>query len=211
MKKREKQDLIIIVPGIKTLNSRPKLERKFLEEIIDFTHLMKPVRYEYVTAWKRGLRRKNNKVIVMDWGRNLGLSSFYSAKRKLLALIDKHHLKYELKIVALSLGGKVAFDTVRELKEGKIKKLVLVAAMGIPDREELIQIPTLNLYANNDGLAKLTTGIVLPLDEKLRMDGKNIKNIMINIGHDGLCVGKKISRGKLKGKDLIKIVNAFLK
>lgn len=203
----KKEDLIIIIPGLKTMDSMPRLERK----IIDFIGVMQPIYTDYTQKWKNGLKGRNKKVMVMNWSRTLGLSSFYSAKNKLLGIINKYHDKYNLKIVGLSLGGKIAFDAVKKLKGDEVKKMAIIAGVGMPDKTDKIKTPTLNIYANNDALAKLASNALTPLGKKLKIGGRNIKNIAVNLGHDGLCLGKIINMGKLKGKTIIKIIKSFLK
>ena len=210
MNKKRKKDLIIIIPGVKTLGSLNPGFREFILNFTKVTRLFRPVYYDYTRDWVKKLRKKGKKVIILHWGRNMTYFSKFSAQNKLKNLIKKYKYRYNIKIIGISMGGKIAFDTTKHLNEEDIKKLILVCSVGIPDKAE-VNFPLVNLYSNSDELARIASELISPLDKSLEIIGRNIKNILLSLDHYDFCVNNKIPIGKFKGKTVIEVIESHLK
>lgn len=210
MKISKKKDLVIIVPGIKTLRNWGKNSKRFINALTRKTHLFKPVYYDYARDWADNFKSKNRKVILLHWNRNLGLIPLFSAEKKLKTLIEKHHKNYDIRVVGISMGGKIAFDAARKYKKGEVTRLILVGAVGMPDKNPKINIPIINLYSSADKLARIASEIMRPFDRELKIDGGNVKNVRLDFGHDDLCLNHKSKNGEFNGKTVVQIIESLL-
>lgn len=207
----KKKEMIIIVPGIKVLKKWPVPVSKLILFLAGRFHLFKPVYYEYTKNWAEKMRVKGKKVILLHWSRNLGIFDNLSAERKLAKLIAKYHKKYNINVVGISMGGKIAWDITKKFSDREIKKLILIAAVGIPNKVSLDGIKLVNFYSDADKIAKFASEIIRPFDGTLKILGKNIKNIKFNFDHIDFCVGSKILSGSFVGKNFVDVVEKYVR
>ena len=136
--------------------------------------------------------------------------SLWLARRK-LARILKHYKNEKVKLVGVSLGGKIITDLMKEKFYKNISKVVLVCSINDLNKINYKHPAIINIYSENDNLAKLAIDFYAPFHGGQKLNGKNIKNIKLpNIDHDGFCSDRIVNAGKFKGKKITEILSSFL-
>lgn len=207
-----KKDLLILVPGLKYLESKRQFIQKIILFLYKLTRIFRPVYRDYAKKWAKQLKRKNRKVIYFNWfeGIFIQFSVFFAAK-KLKRLIKKHKKKYNIKLLGISLGGEVIMEALQDLDNSLVKKIILVCPT-IEHTKTKIKTQIINIYSPYDLFAEISAKLLAPIHGGIKLSGKNIKNVAIHkFSHSDFCLDKRIKVGEYKGKKITELINKLLK
>lgn len=207
-----KKELLIIIPGAKFVGSRNGYLQKTILFFYGLFRNFKPVYYNYAKTWANALRSKDRATLWLHWGRGITPLSRWFAVKRLNHLVRHYSKTYNVKIVGISLGGEIALETLKKFDNLKIKKIVLVCSTNEQSTGPRSNIPIVNIYSENDLLAKFAIKILAPFHGGQKLLGTFIKNIILpDTTHDEFCSNAKIKSGKFRNLRVTEVINKFLK
>lgn len=206
--KMKKEDLIIIVPGVKELDLFPKTIRRIALVISHYLKIFQPIKKTHFWHVVKYFRSANKRVVVVHWSRGFLKRDLNYGTKRLSHIINKYKNKYNIKIIGISLGGLITLKTLEKIKNVAISKVILLAS---PTPKTNINYPITNIYSLADGLQKFASSLYTPLDKTRELECKTGVNILLpKMTHEDLCNGNKIPFGKYKGKTSLELIEEFL-
>jgi hypothetical protein len=203
-----KKEVVIVIPGANYIKSRNFFIRNIARILYKFTNVKKPINKNDSRKWTKKLKSPGRKVVRLNWSGKVNPLSIRRAERKLERLLRKYS-KYDVKIVAISLGGDFVLDLLRHNNIPSIKKVILIASTN--KKSNLGNKDVINLYSKEDLFVRLAITVLSPFKGIQKLTGKHVTNILLNnITHDKFCSDALISGGKYKGKKISDIVKSHL-
>lgn len=207
--KTQKKEMVIVIPGPHFLRGFSKTFHRIILKLYDFTHISHPVYYNYARRYAEIFHHKGKEGIWLHWNRGLSPVSKLLAVRRLRRVIRKYKNTHDIKLVGISLGGEIALEAVKKLRESDVKKIILICPVIEDTRIRFKKIDIFNLYSNHDVFARIASKVLSPVHGNFKSD--NIMNIEIpNFAHDDFCKNEKISNGKYRGKRVSDVVEELL-
>ena len=207
-----KNEVVIVVPGAKYINSRNGLTKNLILLFYMSTRILSPVYFNYAKRWAKKFEKEGREVVWLRWDRGFTIWSRWLASAKLKKEIIKYKQKgFVVKIVGISLGGDIALRALRDLGDNVIEKIVLVCSTNTDSFIEEENTKVFNIYSTFDLFVKLMTKLIAPIHGGVVLDGRSVENVSIeDFSHDEFCSDEAIKKGKFKGKLITDIVKEFL-
>ena len=166
-----KKEVIIVVPGVKGLSEWPRLAAKacyLICRILNF----RPAYEDHLNAWKKKIGIGKNKVIWLQWSRTPDLLSRYIAVKRLRKLVNSFKNR-RIKLVGISMGGKIILQAIKNNYCRNIKKVVLVCSINETRKFAEKGIKVVNLYSPSDNFAEVAIEIFSFFNGSKKLYGKN--------------------------------------
>lgn len=204
-----KQEVIIIVPGVKGLSKYPKsisVIFYFLGKLLNF----KPIYEDHLKIWKGKIVAKN-KPLWFHWSRNPDPISKFIAVKKLSHLI-RNFQNHKIKLVGISMGGEIIIEAIKKYHGNNIKKIILVCSINEAKKIPYDHIKTINIYSLDDSFEEVAIRVLSAFHGAKKLAGSNVVNINLpGMEHSDFCLNIPIPKGEYKGKRPTDIVNRFLR
>ncbi len=207
-----KKELIIFIPGAKSISKFPVFVQEFVS-LAGYLLGVAPPKNEpdHVVIWKKNLFDKHESFICMRWSRGIGSLSLWMAKQKLKHLLN-HYKNENITLIGFSLGGNIMIEAIKEKMYANIDKIILICSINQIKDIKFNHPPIFNIYSNKDKFAEIVIEIYSYLSGGEKLHGKNIKNINIpKMAHGDFCSDATIRYGKYKGMQVTDVVKNILK
>ena len=203
----KQKEIIIIIPGAYSLASYPSWIKNFLLSLAHLVHIV-PATKDHKKVWKKKMKLKN--IFWMKWTRQIDIFSLWLAKKKLARMLN-HYKNDKVTLVGVSLSGKIIIDVIQEKFYKNISKVVLVCSVNDLNKINFKHPAIINIYSKKDNFAKLAIDFYSPFHGGQKLNGENIKNIILpNMSHNEFCSDGIVNAGKFKGKTITEILINFL-
>ena len=110
----EKEELVIVVPGSKYIQSKSKNIQKFILDFYNLVGISEPIYHNYTNEWVKKINKGGGEVICLHWDRGITQISVFFAVRKLKNIIREYKNTRDIKLIGISLGGEIVLEALKD-------------------------------------------------------------------------------------------------
>lgn len=186
---RKKKRLLVIVHGAKPLECREGFLCRAYKKTMNFLNSPGGMLFSDYRKFKRYMKPSYDKVILFKWSG--GILRFYDLERsatRFKKFLDNKRKKYKIDIAAFSLGGFVMERALEQMRELKIRRVLLVGAVHEPSFNFEVSDIVHNVYSEIDKLALLANNLYgLSFRKNFNIKNRKVKNHPFkSLNHDDL-------------------------
>ncbi len=206
----QKEEITIVVPGVKYLRSKNRKLQKAISFLYGLTNTT-PDYHNPENEWSKSLSKCHRKIIWLHWKQEISPLSKHAATKKLKNLIDQYKNFYKINLIGSSLGGEIVLETINKIKDGTVNIAIVLSSINENTKVNLKKTKIINIYSPYDKFRDDAIFLLAPIHGGRKLCGKNVKNIIIpKFSHDKFYSEEKVKFGRFKGKKITQIINHFL-
>ena len=202
--------LVILVPGAKYVRSPIKPVQRLIAWVYDYTKTTHPIYQNYIKHWQAKLEPEFS-TITLDWNRGISPQAIAQGAESLRSLIAQYN-NHDIRLVGISMGGRLILEMLRTIDIPLVSQIILVCSAHSHNHEVNPAHRIINIYSEEDELARLAIKTLSPLNGGQPLCGDNVTNVILpDMSHSEFCSDAKIKEGVHQGKHLTDLVAEFLR
>jgi len=209
--KKKRKKVLIIVRGASPYHFKnrffEKIKRYLMRKLASESGILAEGYGQMINFFKKDYKT----IETLKWHGNIWEHPDIKPPIEELDKIVKRYRKFQIDIIAVSIGGAITEKVLSKNKKIKVNKLIYLGAVHQKSKHNFSNVAqTINIYSMKDKFFFLVNNIYHGIGGAI-ISGKNVFNIVLNgIAHDKWCRNIALNEKFLKHKHLYDLYRDLL-